>query len=100
MDYLDCSLYPRIINNQDIDYIFRAEGCGQHDTRDDLLYAIDNDLYNDIYYLWDEYHLKQLDKKGLELYNSIIERASKIDEEEEIKKFIDEYKEEIDEKTW
>lgn len=100
MDYLDCSLYPDIIENQDSNYLFRAEACGQHDTRDDLLYAIDNDLYNDIHYLWDSYHLKQLDEKGLELYNSIIERASKIDEEEEIKKFIDEYKEEIDEKTW
>lgn len=99
-DLIDCSCYPNEVSINDIDYIFRADSFGQHDTRDDLLYAIDNDLYNDIHDLWDKYHLKQLDEKGLELYNSVIERASKIDEEEEIKKFIDEYKEEIDEKTW
>lgn len=99
-DLIDCSCYSKEISINDVDYIFRADAYGQHDTRDNLLYAIDNDLYNDIHYLWDNYHLKQLDEKNLELYDSIIERASKIDEEEEIKKFIEEYKEEIDEKTW
>lgn len=100
MSFLDNSLYPGTINTSESEYFFRADASGQHDTRDNLLYVIDNDLYNDIHYLWDNYHLKQLDEKNLELYNSVIERASKIDEEEEIKKFIDEYKEEIDEKTW
>lgn len=100
MHFLDNSYYPEIVSTSNSDYFFIAEGGGQHDTRDDLLYAIDKELYDDIHYLWDNYHLKQLDEKGLELFNSVIERASRIDEEEEIKKFIEEYKEEIDEKTW
>lgn len=80
----------KIIYNED--YM----GGGQHDTRDELLYAIDKELYDDIHYLWDNYHKKQLDDKGFELYNSIIERASKIDEGGEIEKFIKEYLDERD----
>lgn len=99
IEWLDYSRHYGIINNKDSDYIFKAIIGGLYDTRGDLLYAVDSDLYNDIHFLWDNYHGKQLDDKAFELYNSIIERASKIDEEEEIKKFIDEYKEEIDKKT-
>ena len=100
MHFLDNSYYPEIVSTSNSDYFFKADSGGQHDTRDDLLYAIDKELYDDMHYLWDNYHLKQLDEKGLELFNSVIERASRIDEEEEITKFIEEYKEEIDEKTW
>ena len=100
MSFLDNSLYPGTINASESEYFFRAEGIGYSNIKDNLLYVIDNELYKDIQFLYENYHLKQLDEKNLELYNSVIERASKIDEEEEIKKFIDEYKEEIDEKTW
>ena len=65
-----------------------------------MLYAIDKELYDDIHILWDKYHLKQLDEKGLKLWESVIDRANKIDEDGEIEKFIKEYSDEIDENSY
>lgn len=99
-DLIDCSCYPNEISVNDVNYIFKSMSAGQHDTRDELLYAIDKELYDDIHILWDKYHLKQLDEKGLKLWESVIDRANKIDEDGEIEKFIKEYSDEIDENSY
>ena len=42
--FLDNSYYPEIVSTSNSDYFFRADAGGQHDTRDNLLYAIDKEL--------------------------------------------------------
>lgn len=90
METLDCSLYPKIINVDGEDYIFVSSSCGQHDTRDEVEEFVDEELYNDIHELWDNYHLKNIEdnEKAMNLYKSVLDRMAKIDEEEVIVDYI------------
>ena len=90
METLDCSLYPKIINVDDEDYIFVSTSCGQHDTRDEVKEFVDKQLYDDIHTLWDNYHLKNIEgnEEAMELYKSVLNRMKEIDEEEGIVDYI------------
>lgn len=90
METLDCSLYLNIINVDDEDYIFVSSSCGQHDTRDEVEEFVDEELYNDIHELWDNYHLKNIEdnEKAMNLYKSVLDRMREIDEEEVIVDYI------------
>ena len=96
MDLLDCSLYPEIINVDGEDYIFVASSCGQHDTRegDEMIEIVDQTLYDDIHDFWDNYHLQNIDDniEAIELYESIVARMDKLDDEEIIARFVRKYK--------
>ena len=90
MDTVDCSLYPEILDVDGEEYIFISSSCSQHDTRDEVEEFVDEELYNDIHELWDNYHLKNIEnnEETMDLYKSVLDRMSDIDEEEVIVDYI------------
>lgn len=90
METLDCSLYPEILDIDGKEYIFISTSCGQHDTREEVDKFVDKQLYDDIHTLWDKYHLKNIEnnEEAMDLYKSILDRMSDIDEEEVIVDYI------------
>lgn len=97
-DYIDCSLYPEIIDVDGVDYYFETAWCGQHDTRMEMLFYVDNNLYNELHELWDNYHLKQVDDDVIQRIEKLQKEFEKIDEESWVKtlvRLINHYKKEV-----
>lgn len=90
-DYMDCSLFNEEYEiNGDLWY-FESMACGQHDLRKDGMKTyINKELFDEIMYLWDEYHLKEVNEEVVNRVNKIKQQLSEIDEEECIKSFIEE----------
>lgn len=88
-DIVDCSLYSNIINVDGVDYYFESGSCGQCDTRE---YGMDEyvnqEAYNLLHELWDEYHLKKVGDDVVEKVNKIIDMLEEVDEEEWIEDYI------------
>lgn len=63
-DFFDNSLYTESFRIEGIndDIYFLASSCGQHDTRGQMTWCKNTELYNYIHELWDEYHLKEIPK--------------------------------------
>lgn len=61
-DFFDNSLYTESFEIEGVDdeIYFLASACGQHDTRGQMIWNLNTDLYNYIHELWDEYHLKEI----------------------------------------
>ena len=96
---IDNSLHPETyeMNENDTVYLM-ASGCGQHDTRDDMVKYIDKQLYDEIHVLWDAYHMKTVPFEDVKYVFEKIERQyHNLDEEEVIHKEMEEfYKEQED----
>lgn len=88
-DALDCSLYPEVIDIDGTDWYFESSSCGQCDTRK---YGMDEyvnqEAYNLLHELWDEYHLKKVGDDVVEKVNKIIDMLEEVDEEEWIEDYI------------
>ena len=89
-EIIDISLYPNSIRVNGNDWYFESSACGQHDTREEMEFYVNKNLYNRIIELWDEYHLKEMPQTIIDEVNTIIEELEKVDEEEWIKNFIEE----------
>lgn len=97
-DYIDCSLYPEIVDVDGEDYYFESVWCGQHDTRMEMLFYVDNNLYYELHELWDNYHLKQVDDDVIQRIEKLQKEFEKIDEESWVKtlvRLINHYKKEV-----
>lgn len=82
-EFMDNSLYTESfsIDGVDDDIYFLAGGCGQHDTRNEMAIYINQELYNEIHRLWDEYHLKQVDYEEVkDVFEAIDHQNNTIDE--------------------
>ena len=68
---LDISLFPENflidLDGQDYDIYFESSSCGQHDIRQEGIekYFVPKEFVEKLLWLWDNYHLKELDSKGL-----------------------------------
>ena len=89
-DIIDISLYSNSIRVNGKDWYFESSSCGQCDTREIMEFYVNEELYNRIHELWDEYHLKEIPQTIIDEVNSIIEELEKVDEEEWIENFIEE----------
>ena len=96
---IDNSLHPETYTmNEDDTVYLMASGCGQHDTRGDIVKYIDKQLYDEIHVLWDAYHLKRVPFEDVKYVLEKIERQyHNLDEDEIIQKEMEEfYKEQED----
>lgn len=87
-EFIDCSLYSEEMYINGNTWMFESWGCGQHDLRKDGMSEIINDeLFNLVHKLWDEYHLKTM---PAEKYLKLIELIdnNSINEEEWIEDYI------------
>ena len=87
-DYIDCSLYPNIINVDGIDYYFESSCCGQHDTRNEMVIYVNKEAYDELHKLWDKYHLKEVDESVISKVNELEEVFKAINEEQWIADYI------------
>lgn len=90
-DALDCSLYPEKIIVDGESWCFESSSCGQHDTRKDgMEYYVNEEAYNLLHTLWDNYHLKKVDDDVVKQVEKLVNMLSSIDEEEWIINYIEE----------
>ena len=87
-DIIDISLYPDSIEVDGNEWYFESSCCGQHDTREEMEFYVNETLYNRIMELWDEYHLKEINNSIVEEVNSILNELEQVDEEEWITNYI------------
>ena len=91
-DALDCSLYSEEVIVDGESWCFESSGCGQHDTRKDGMEKyVNEEAYNLLHTLWDNYHLKKVDEEVIEQIENLASMLSSIDEEEWIINYIKEY---------
>lgn len=91
-DALDCSLYLEEITVDGEDWCFESSCFGQHDTREGGMAEYTNEeAYNLLHSLWDNYHLKKVDDEVVKQIEKIVDVLSEVDEEEWIINYIKEY---------
>lgn len=90
-DVVDCSLYPEVIEVNDIHYYFESKSCGQHDTRETGMDSyVNKEAYDLLHELWDKYHLKEIDEDGKEKMEKVIKLLNKVNEKDWIANYIQE----------
>ena len=87
-DIIDISLYPDSIEVDGSEWYFESACCGQYDTREEMEFYVNENLYNRIIEFWDEYHLKEIDNSIVEEVNSILNELEQVNEEEWITNYI------------
>ena len=87
-DIIDISLYPNSVEVDGNEWYFESSACGQCDTREEMEFYVNENLYNRIIELWDEYHLKEIDNSIVEEVNSILNELEQVNEEEWITNYI------------
>lgn len=87
-DIIDISLYPDSIEVDGNEWYFESSCCGQCDTREEMEFYVNENLYNRIIELWDEYHLKEIDNSIVEEVNSILNELEQVNEEKWIANYI------------
>lgn len=91
-DFFDNSLYTEEfrIDGQEDSIYFLASGCGQHDTRNEMAWKVNTELYDFIHKLWDEYHLKDIPVDLYEkLEDAIVHQNNTMDEYRVIQKWLE-----------
>lgn len=89
-DALDCSLYSEEVYVDDESWCFESSACGQHDTREvGMKEYVNEEAYNLLHTLWDNYHLKQVDEEVIKQVEKIIDMLSDVDEEQWIIEYIE-----------
>lgn len=68
-DIKDCSCTDYELYHDGVTINFETIGCGQHDVREDSDFEdmrfTDKQLFNNIMYYWDNFHLKEVNKEQL-----------------------------------
>jgi hypothetical protein len=93
-EFFDNSLYCESYDVEGIDdtIYFLASGCGQHDTRQEMGWKVNTELYNYIHELWDEYHLKEIPQdKLIPLVEAVEHQINTIDDEAVIQNWLNQY---------
>jgi hypothetical protein len=67
-EFFDNSLYTESFDIEGVEetIYFLASGCGQHDTRGQMAWNVNTELYNYLHELWDEFHLEEIPQEKLE----------------------------------
>lgn len=90
--YFDNSLYTESfqINGIENDIYFLASGGGQYDTREEgMSWLVDEELYNFIHEMWDDYHLKEAPQEMVdELFQMIDDQNNRIDDYKVIERWL------------
>lgn len=82
----DTSIYPNTITCDDgNEWYFESSSCGQHDVREDGMknLVIDKDCFDDLMYLWDQYHLIKLPDSEKAKYDKVMRELEEVSEDEE-----------------
>lgn len=82
-EFFDNSLYCESYEVEGIDdtVYFLASGCGQHDTRQEMAWKVNSELYDYIHELWEEFHLKEIPVEKLDkLIGAVEHQNNTIDE--------------------
>lgn len=110
-DMYNCApsaLYDSVIDNESLDEWLGMEYCintynvnvngdewffesicaGQYDTRNDMGVIIDQEAYDLVHELWDNYHMRAIGGETLAKAEALIARLREIDEEEWITNYI------------
>lgn len=88
-DALDCSLYPEEITVDGKSWYFESGSCGQYDSREDGMEVyVNEEAYNLLHTLWDNYHLKKVDEEVIKQVEKVVDMLSSVDEEEWIINYI------------
>ena len=95
MELLDCSLYPEWYTIDDDDWYFESVGCGQHDTTGDMAEYVNEDAYNALIDLWNNYHLKQVGEDVIKKVDEIASTLDSVDEEGWFADFIERHENEL-----
>ena len=88
MELIDCSLYDECYTIGNEDWYFESVACGQHDSSGDMLEYANEDAYDALINLWNNYHLKQVDDSVIEKVKQIASELFDVDEEAWITDFI------------
>ena len=81
--------YSAIANGDE--WFFENICAGQHDTRNDIDVVIDQEAYDLVHELWDNYHLKAIGGETLAKAEALIDMLREIDEGEWITSYIEEH---------
>jgi hypothetical protein len=90
-EFFDNSLYYESYDVEGIEdtIYFLASGCGQHDTRHEMAWMVNTELYNYIHEMWDEYHLKEIPQdKLIPLVEAIEHQINTINDEAVIQNWL------------
>jgi hypothetical protein len=93
-EFFDNSLYYESYEVEGVDetVYFLASSCGQHDTRNEMGWKVNSELYNYIHELWDEYHLKQIPQdKWTALIEAVEHQNNTLDEEAVIQNWLNKH---------
>lgn len=60
----DMSLYPNTIYVDGEEWRFESSTCGQYDTTNEMKHIFCPDVYDNLMYLWKNYHLKELNEEN------------------------------------
>lgn len=95
-DAIDCSLYSECYEVNGESWYFESGSCGQHDTRDEMEEIINEEAYNLLHELWDNYHLKKVADDGIvEQVEKLANMLSNVDEEAWIIDYIERHEDEL-----
>lgn len=79
------------VNVNGDEWFFENICAGQHDTRNDMGVIIDQEAYDLVHELWDNYHLKAIGGETLAKAEALIARLREIDDGEWIASYIEKY---------
>lgn len=92
--YCGIDIANSIINSNE--YYIKSCLCGQHDTRiEGMKEYVNVEAYDLLHELWDNYHLKQVDKNALERIQKVAKMLIDTNEEEWMADYIERHKEEL-----
>jgi hypothetical protein len=77
-EFFDNSLFTESYDIEGVDdtIYFLASSCGQHDTRDEMAWNVNTELYNYLHELWDEYHLQEIPQEKLDKLMDAVEHQN------------------------
>lgn len=89
-DTFDTSSYGEFdIEGIDRDVYLMCSSGGQHDTRGEMDFYLNKELYDNIHELWDKFHLKEMDDQTYEdLMNKIEKHNQKYDIRDTVEKWL------------
>lgn len=79
-DVFDLSLFPEEIEIDGDTWYFESSSCGQCDTKDEMELYVDKGVYDRLYDLWTNYHLKEVGEEVETEIKYILEDMENVDE--------------------
>lgn len=89
-DTFDLSLFPEEIEIDGETWYFESSSCGQCDTKGEMEFYVNEEVYNKLYDLWTNYHLKEVGEGVETEIEYILKEMENVDEMEWIENYIKE----------